>query len=83
MSDKKTLTPAIAVIGTALAGGLGQIQLANAAENPFLVTPLEAGYVLLAGSDAEGKCGGAGGDKGTEGKCGEGKCGEGKCGNAT
>jgi uncharacterized low-complexity protein len=76
--SKKTITPAAALVGAALAGGLSAADLANAADNPFGATPLERGYMLLA---EEGKCGG---DKSEEeGNCGEqeGKCGEGQCGN--
>jgi uncharacterized low-complexity protein len=84
--SKKTITPVAAVVGAALVGGLSLSGMANAAENPFGAAQLESGYMLLAGTDAEGKCGeGKCGNKGGEGACGgdkggEGKCGEGKCG---
>lgn len=58
--SKKTITPAAAIVGAALVGGLSAADLANAAESPFGATALESGYMLLA--EAEGKCG--------EGKCG-------------
>jgi uncharacterized low-complexity protein len=84
---KKTMTPAAALVGAALAGGLGSFGLAHAGENPFAAQSLDAGYLQIADAGTEGKCGEGkcGGDKGTEGKCGEGKCGsdkgtEGKCG---
>ena len=88
-SDKKPLALAI---GTAFAASLAAAPMAGAAENPFAMNELSGGYMQLAGSHMEGKCG--------EGKCGgkketasEGKCGgtksemekmekeaEGKCG---
>ncbi len=84
---KKTITPAAALVGAALVGSLGAFGLAQAAGNPFAAQSLEAGYMLLAEADTEGKCGEGkcGAEKEKEGKCGEGKCGadkekEGKCG---
>jgi uncharacterized low-complexity protein len=95
---KKIITPAVAIAGAALIGGLTAANIANAAENPFAAEGLTSGYMQLASShDGEGKCGGekaegegkCGGEKAEgEGKCGgekaegEGKCGEGKCGGA-
>ena len=87
--SKKTITPVAAVVGAALVGGLSVADMANAAENPFGATQLESGYMMLAGTDTEGKCGegkcGEGMDmgddkEGDDGKGAEGKCGEGKCG---
>lgn len=88
--SKKPITPAAAIVGVALVGGLSAANIANAADNPFGATQLDRGYMLLAGTEGscgEGKCGGSkdgegqcGSEKGGEGKCGEGKCGEGKCG---
>ena len=85
--SKKTMTPAAAIIGAALVGGLSATTLAQAEENPFGAEQLEGGYLILAGegSCGEGKCGSK--DDG-EGKCGskgegEGKCGEGKCGSSS
>jgi len=89
--SQKTLF--VAALGTAFAAGLSAVPAASAAENPFKLAGLSAGYqVADAGKPAEGKCGAA---KPAEGKCGakagddakarEGKCGaaksaEGKCG---
>lgn len=83
--SKKTITPAAAIVGAALVGGLSAVNMANAADNPFALKSLDSGYVQLAGAEpdkgtGEGKCGSK---TGGEGKCGEGKCGEGKCGSET
>jgi uncharacterized low-complexity protein len=76
--SKKTITPVAAIVGAALAGGLGVAHAAAtdvSADELFGATEIDGGYMQIAG---EGKCG--------EGKCGEGKCGddkgegEGKCG---
>ena len=74
MSKKEINKPLAAAIGAALVGTLSAGSL-MAAENPFGLKPLDSGYMQLASSDMEGKCGGE--KSGTEGKCGEGKCGEG------
>jgi len=88
--SKKTITPAAAIVGAALAGSLTAINAASAADNPFVAKSLDSGYMQLA--EAEGDSSGekqeAAGEgeetnegtpaegKGTmEGKCGEGKCG--------
>ncbi|TVQ87509.1 MAG: low-complexity protein [Chromatiaceae bacterium] len=80
--SKHSITPVTAIVGAALVGSLSASDLAQAATDPFLITPLESGYVHLAGAEGqcgEGKCG-----EGTCGKeDGEGKCGEGKCGGTT
>ena len=75
---KKQMKPVVAAIGAAMVGSL-TLGTASAAENPFGLSELGSGYMQLASSHKEGKCG--------EGKCGgekkaeaEGKCGEGKCG---
>ncbi|MBK1720344.1 low-complexity protein [Thiocystis violacea] len=85
--SKHSLTPAAALVGAALVGGLGTLGLAQAAGNPFAAQPLDAGYKHIAEADTEGKCGEGkcGSDKGTEGKCGsdKDKGQEGKCGGAT
>jgi uncharacterized low-complexity protein len=83
--SKKMIAPAAAIVGAALVGSLSAVQVAGAADNPFVAKSLDAGYVQLAEAESdkgtgEGKCG--------EGKCGsksggEGKCGEGKCGSKT
>ena len=68
--------------GAALAGfTFGSV--AQAADNPFAMQKLDAGYQLAQadkkadGKCGEGKCGGAkkADDKKKDGKCGEGKCG--------
>jgi uncharacterized low-complexity protein len=82
--SKHTITPVVAIVGAALAGGLTAAQAATtelSAEQLFSATEIGSGYLQVAeeGKCGEGKCGG---DKGEgEGKCGEGKCGEGKCGD--
>ena len=88
--SKRIITPAAAIAGAALVGGLTAVNVASAAGNPFAAKSLDSGYMQLAEADkgtAEGKCGGAKDTK--EGQCGgakdtkdtkEGKCGEGKCG---
>ena len=77
MSQKFNLKPLAIAAGTALVTSLASTTVANAAENPFVMSELSGGYMVA--EMAEGKCG--------EGKCGaekkmdkEGKCGEGKCG---
>ena len=90
--SKKTLKPVVAAIGAAFAGSMLMSGAASAAENPFGMSELNAGYVQIAGNEGKcgsGKCGGSkggegkcGGDKGAEGKCGGSKGGEGKCGGA-
>lgn len=75
-----------AAVGAAFLATAAIAPVASAAENPFQMNQLSAGYQVADGH--EGKCGeGKCGDKGEgEGKCGEGKCGEekgeseGKCG---
>ena len=76
MSKKEMNKPLAAAIGAALAGTLSAGS-ALAAENPFGLQPLDSGYMQLASSHMEGKCG-EGKSETSEGKCGEGKCGEGK-----
>lgn len=87
MHKKTTLKPLAAALGTVLAASLVSLPAANADQNPFGLTKLSSGYMVIAG--AEGKCGEGkcGGEKKSEGKCGgekksEGKCGEGKCGGS-
>ena len=87
MAKNTVIKPVVASVGAAFIAGMATAPVANAAENPFAMTDLEAGYNQLADSH-EGKCGEGkcGGEKTKEGKCGEGKCGgeksgsEGKCG---
>lgn len=97
MSNKLTLKPVVAALGTTFAVSLAAIPVVNADENPFQMTELSNGGYMVAGADTEGSCGEGkcgegkcgetapegGDDKGGEGKCGEGKCGEGKCGEAS
>ena len=71
-SNKK---PTVAVIGTALVGGM------MLSGSTFAVTPLAQGYLLgtqeaAATTEAKAQEGSCGADKAS----GEGKCGEGKCG---
>jgi uncharacterized low-complexity protein len=79
--SQKTLFAA--ALGTAFAAGLAAAPAASAADNPFKLVGLSAGYqVADAGKSAEGKCGAA---RSVEGKCGakaksDAKAGEGKCG---
>jgi uncharacterized low-complexity protein len=89
MSDKKPLNPVTTALGAAFAGSVMLAGAVNAADNPFGLSELGNGYMQIATSHMEGKCGEGkcGGDKSSsEGKCGEGKCGgtkamsEGKCG---
>lgn len=80
-NTSKSLT----VAGAALLASVALSPAALAADNPFQMTDLPAGYQLAdahGAKDGEGKCGeGKCGEKmDAEGKCGEGKCGEGKCG---
>ena len=94
MADKNKISS----LGTALVASftinLTVSPVVNAADNPFEVTSLGSGYMVVdahegkcgEGKCGEGKCGdkkdseGKCGDKkDSEGKCGEGKCGEGKC----
>jgi|TARA_B100000959_G_scaffold131265_1_gene137584 uncharacterized low-complexity protein len=96
MADKNKISS----LGTALVASftinLTVSPVVNAADNPFEVTSLGSGYMVVdahegkcgEGKCGEGKCGdkkdseGKCGDKkDSEGKCGEGKCGEGKCGS--
>ena len=88
MTKNSVIKPVVASVGAVFIAGLATASVANAAENPFAATDLNAGYNQLAdnheGKCGEGKCGGD--KKKAEGKCGEGKCGgdkkkaEGKCG---
>lgn len=83
MNSSKTTSVAIA-----LTAALGASAAVHAGTNPFGVTALDGGYMLLADAGdktkAEGKCGE--GKCGADMKAGEGKCGgdqkatEGKCG---
>ena len=92
--SKKTLKPIAAALGTTFVVSLAASPVTQAADNPFSMTELSKGYMVV----AEGNCGDKGGEEGKcgEGKCGdkgdeegtcgdkgdeEGKCGEGKCGS--
>ncbi|MFA5548553.1 MAG: hypothetical protein WDA10_08450 [Porticoccaceae bacterium] len=80
----------LSAAGAALLACAALSPAAFAADNPFQMTELPAGYQLAdahGGKDGESKCGEGkcgegkcGEGKPAEGKCGEGKCGEGKCG---
>ncbi|MEA2094216.1 MAG: hypothetical protein U9P11_06615 [Pseudomonadota bacterium] len=80
MSNKTVIKPLAIALGATFVTSLAGTTIANAAENPFSMTELSSGYMVV--EKAEGKCGegkcGEGKMKKTEGKCGEGKCGEGK-----
>jgi uncharacterized low-complexity protein len=87
MYKKTSMKPLAIAMGTAVVTALAGTPAAHAADNPFAMTELSAGYMVAentpAQMPAEGKCGA--GMKTEEGKCGgmkmgEGKCGEGKCG---
>ncbi|MEM1410927.1 MAG: hypothetical protein AAGH19_01110 [Pseudomonadota bacterium] len=89
MADKTSfIKPVAAIAGVAFVSSLA-VSTTAAADNPFELSDLDAGYMLADGhgdKGEEGKCGeGKCGTDGEEGKCGEGKCGddkgeEGKCG---
>jgi uncharacterized low-complexity protein len=79
MSKKTIVKPVAIALGATFATSLAGTTVSNAAENPFSMQELSAGYMLA--EQAEGKCG-SGEKKAEEGKCGEGKCGEGKCGSS-
>ncbi len=76
MSNKALKTPLIIAASTVLTIGLSATSVVNAAENPFSMTALSSGYMVVA--SAEGKCGS---NKGGEAKCGSNKGEEAKCGN--
>ncbi|MCG8428104.1 MAG: low-complexity protein [Chromatiales bacterium] len=95
--SKKQLKSSITLTATSIALGLATAPIAAQAEtNPFGMTALSSGYMVVAdakgteGKCGEGKCGGSKSmEKKSDGKCGEGKCGgsksmdkkmEGKCG---
>jgi len=97
MSNTTKKTPLVLAVSTALTIGLSATSAVNAAENPFGLTDLSSGYMVVAeGTCGEGACGGktdsgegegtSGGhkdDKSSEGKCGgKGDSGEGKCGGS-
>ena len=77
-----TKKPLAAALGAAFVSSIALSPIASADANPFGVTALDSGYMVVADAkSAEGKCGegkcGEGMKKKAEGKCGEGKCGEG------
>jgi uncharacterized low-complexity protein len=89
MTQKSSIKPLAFALGAAFATGLSAPAVVNAADNPFAMTELSSGYLVVAAT--EGKCGGSMKAKSdAEAKCGanktgdktarEGKCGEGKCG---
>ncbi|SFN85695.1 HvfA family oxazolone/thioamide-modified RiPP metallophore [Nitrosospira briensis] len=73
MSGKKSILAVAA--GSAFIVTLGAVPVASAADNPFALHALDAGYMVADAGESSGK-------KDGEGKCGEGKCGEGKCGGS-
>jgi len=79
MSNKTVIKPLAIALGATFVTSLAGTTIANAAENPFSMTELSSGYMVVEkaeGKCGEGKCGE--GKMNKEGKCGEGKCGEGK-----
>jgi uncharacterized low-complexity protein len=90
MSKQSKLKPVAFAVGAAFATGMLMSSAGQAAENPFAMNQLDAGYKLAANN--EGSCG-ANKAKAKEASCGankaekekpklkEGKCGEGKCGS--
>ena len=81
MANKSMLIkPVAAAVSVAFVSSFFVSTAAVAAENPFDLSDLDAGY-MLAGEDKdkheEGKCG-EDKEKHEEGKCGEGKCGDDK-----
>ena len=73
MSGKKSILSIAA--GSAFIVTLGAAPVVSAADNPFGMRALDAGYMVADANEYSGK-------KDGEGKCGEGKCGEGKCGGS-
>lgn len=67
MSNKSTLKPIAAALGVSFV-----VSMSTAAENPFAMTEFGSSGYMVAGHEAEGKCGGE--KKEAEGKFGEGKC---------
>ena len=91
MSKRISLKPIAAALGTTFAVSLAAMPIANADENPFHATALTKGGYMVAGNEAEGKCGEGSNDEakpddGTmqdEGKSeDEGKCGDEKSDDA-
>ena len=84
MTQKSSIKPLAFALGAAFATGLSAPAVVNAADNPFAMTELSSGYLVVAAT--EGKCGGNMKSKSdTEAKCGANKAGdktgkEGKCG---
>lgn len=94
MNKPSSRKPVATAIGAALVGTLSTADLANAADQPFGLTPLARGYLQVAKNESETKCGAN--KAASEAKCGgsmsagqapspdkglsEGTCGEGKCG---
>jgi uncharacterized low-complexity protein len=79
--NSKFVKPVTAAVGVAFVASLAASTTAVADDNPFSTADLDAGYQLAGDKDKEGSCGEGkcGGDKGTEGSCGE-KGAEGSCG---
>lgn len=81
--SEKTLKAGIKLTAATIALGMAAAPIAAQADaNPFGMTALGSGYMVVADAKgSEGKCGEAkcGGNKAME-KTSEGKCGEAKCG---
>jgi uncharacterized low-complexity protein len=91
--NKMTKKPLSIALGAAFVTSLATAPIVSADANPFGMSELSSGYMVVAdnhegkaegkcgeGKCGEGKCGEDGEDKEGEGKCGEGKCGEDKDG---
>lgn len=84
MANKANMIkPVAAVVGVAFVSSMAVSSTVLAADNPFDLEELDAGYMLAGDKGEEGKCGEGkcGGEKGEEGKCGDEKGEEGKCGD--
>ena len=92
--SKRKIKPLSLIISTCMLGTLSGYTIADIQQNPFSISELTSGYMIVGneGVCGEGKCGGArkpGADDntantaktGAEGKCGEGKCGGDKTAN--
>ena len=78
--NKMTKKPLAIALGAAFVTSMAVVPTVSADANPFGMSDLGSGYMVVADNHA--------GDKAKEGKCGEGKCGaekkaakEGKCGD--
>ena len=72
MSSISKLKPVALAVGAAFATTLAMAPVANAVENPFAMTQLDAGYKLADNKATEGNCG-ANKTKAKEANCGANK----------